>query len=312
VDLSVIIPTFDRAKVLGLTLEAFLRLDTKDITWELLVVDNNSTDGTADVVRSAVGRLPIRCLIEPEQGKNRALNQALKVATGDILVFADDDITPESNWLQEIRAACGRWPNHDVFGGQILPLFPANAPQYLQYSDYSAYVYARHAPNQPEGTYVGDETPGGPNCWLRRRLILEGWRYDVGIGPKGCGRISGSELELFTRLKAAGHQPVYVPAARVEHRIQRYQTTVAYLLKRSFASGRGIIRIFGLPKAVPRILGIPRYMYRQFLSHAARACCRLIVLNLKQAFEELMHCSVVLGSIHESRASLTHLTRVRG
>src|SRR6516162_6236323 len=101
-DISIVIPTHNRARVLEETLRGFESLDSKGIPWELLVVDNRSSDGTKLVVSAHAGRLPLTYLYEPELGKNHALNRALRQPLGDVVVFADDDITPDVEWLQAI------------------------------------------------------------------------------------------------------------------------------------------------------------------------------------------------------------------
>ena len=93
VSVSVIVCTYNRCGTLAATLEsaAALRIPA-GVSWELLVVDNNSTDGTREVVLGFAGRLPVRYLYEPRQGKTLALNRALAEAQGDLLLFTDDDV----------------------------------------------------------------------------------------------------------------------------------------------------------------------------------------------------------------------------
>jgi glycosyltransferase involved in cell wall biosynthesis len=301
VDLTLIIATYNRALWLSQTLNDFLQLDTGGLSWELILVDNCSTDDTEAVTSRYGGRLPLRYLFGPIPGKNHALNLALERARGDVVVFADDDISPDPCWLKEILAACDRWPDCSVFGGRVIPVFPPGTPRFLRESDFSDYVFAIHDLPQQEGSYPPEGTPVGPNCWVRRQLFDAGWRYDPTIGPNGRGRISGSELEFFTRLRAAGFGFVYVPAALVHHRIQPYQTTIRYLLKRSYASGRGFMRIEGPPPGAKKWLGVPRYLFRQLLGSIARALVNGVLLQRKTAFEDLMHASLFLGCIHEAR-----------
>jgi glycosyltransferase involved in cell wall biosynthesis len=302
-DVSVILTTYDRAVELDTTLQGFAALETEGLKWELIVVDNTSSDATRAVCRAHAGRLPLRYLFEPVQGKNQAVNTGIEHARGAVVVFCDDDITPDPHWLKEILAACARWPECQVFGGRVLPVFPANTPGYLARSDYSGYVYAIHDLAGGEQPYPDGYSPVGPNCWVRRRLLDEGWRFDAGIGPKGRGRVSGSELEFFTRLRNHGIGMVYAPSALVRHRVQPYQTTRGYLLKRAYASGRGVIRIFGFPATARLLFGAPRYLYRQLAEWALRATGNALALRFPASLECLMHAANYLGSIHEARAS---------
>ena len=279
--ISVIIATYNRANWLRTTLERMTLLEQDGLDWELVVADNNSSDNTRAVVDGFCDRLPLWYLFEPRQGKNFAVNTAIEKAEGEILVFTDDDVAPFPTWLKEIKASCDRWPGHYVFGGRVQPEFPPGTPKYVQNSSFSDMVYAVMDLPQCEGPFPTGATPNGPNCWVRRGLFDAGWRYNPRIGPKGQGRISGSELEFFVRLGAAGYHPVYVPSASVFHRVQPHQTTFFYLLKRSWASGRGTIRIYGYRGDCPKWFRVPRYLFRLLLDSAMMACFRFRTLGLQ-------------------------------
>jgi len=299
--ISVIIPTYNRAPILEKTLESLLRVEDDGLPWELLVVDNNSSDRTAAVVARYRDRLPVRYLFEERQGKNAALNTALARAQGDLLVFTDDDVDPDPCWLRAIRRSSTDWPEAQLFGGRIVPCFPEGTPEWVTDASFSSFVFAIHLPNQLEGYYLDGVTPGGPNCWIRRKVIESGNLYDAEIGPKGRGRISGSELEFFTRLGRNGIHPVHVPSAVVHHRIQEYQTTVHYLLKRSFASGRGFVYINGSLDG-PRLAGVPRYIFRHLAEYLLKGLWRYLRGDGKRGFEALMALSHRLGCIKEYRS----------
>jgi glycosyltransferase involved in cell wall biosynthesis len=301
-DLSVIIATYNRARSVAETLAALLHLDLAGNSWELIVVDNRSSDETRSILEQFSRRLPLRHLYERVQGKNHALNRALGVARGQLLVFADDDVSPEPDWLREVAAASRRWPHHEVFGGRVTPRFPPTTPPHVRSASFAEYVFAIHDPILNEGPYPSAGSPVGPNCWVRRRVFERGVRFDPGIGPRGRNRVSGSELELFTRLRTDGVEPIYVPSACVYHRIQLHQTKVPYLLRRSYASGRGSVRIFGFPEHAKRLHGAPRYLYRQAMEAAATCAGHALCIDRKGALEQLLHCAQFLGCIREARS----------
>src|SRR6476620_3461967 len=131
-DVSVLFTTHNRGHCVGRTLDAFATLQTPPgLTWELLVVDNGSTDATPRVLRSYVSRLPLRPIEEPQPGKSRALNRALSLARGAILVFTDDDVVPVPTWLSAMAAGVARWPEAHIFPARIVPLFPPGPPDSL-------------------------------------------------------------------------------------------------------------------------------------------------------------------------------------
>lgn len=310
---SVLIPTYNRAEILTTTLQAFTNVDSEGIAWELIVIDNNSRDTTREVVLSFEGHLPIRYLFEPRQGKNWALNSAIEQTKNGLLVFADDDITPCRDWLREIVASVDRWPEHVLFGGRIEPCFPPSTPAFVRQSDFSGYVYAGLDFGPHECVFPEKSTPNGANCWIRRCIFDRGVRYNTSIGPNGRGRISGSELELFTRLRRDGAIPVYIPGASVVHRIEPYQTTLWYLLRRAYASGRGWVRIHGARDSECKtIFRAPRYYYREAAETAIKALIHLCAGKPQRSFEQLMHAAQFLGCIRESTVQRRGMRRPRG
>jgi glycosyltransferase involved in cell wall biosynthesis len=128
---SVLLATRNRAGLLRATLAHLARQVTDGLRWEVVVVDNGSEDGTAAVLAEARATLPLVVVSEPRAGKNRALNRALPLARGALLVFTDDDVEPEPRWLAEHVGAARRWPSHAVFGGPIAPRMPPTAPPWL-------------------------------------------------------------------------------------------------------------------------------------------------------------------------------------
>jgi glycosyltransferase involved in cell wall biosynthesis len=128
---SVIIPTYNRAEELRKTLENLSKLSVTQ-EWEVIVVDNNSTDETRDVVAEISKKFPVdlRYLFEGEQGKPAALNSGMAIARGDVIAFTDDDHRFEPDWLHQAAIGLERF-GCDYVGGKILPLFQASSPQWL-------------------------------------------------------------------------------------------------------------------------------------------------------------------------------------
>ena len=129
-DLTVLMPTFNRAEVLRTTLEAMCQVRRGELRVRFVVIDNASTDGTPELLRELAGRLPLTVLREPLAGKCNALNRALRDAPlGELVVFTDDDVTPDPSWFEAIVAISQRWPQHAVFGGRIVPGWPSGVKQ---------------------------------------------------------------------------------------------------------------------------------------------------------------------------------------
>ena len=118
--ISVLIATRNRGPELETQLRSFGTIEPPDGGWELLVIDNGSSDGTAPILQrvAAEGRLPLRALSEPRRGKSRALNLAVPAARGDLLAFTDDDAVVQPQWLRAFERAAARHPEAIGFAGR--------------------------------------------------------------------------------------------------------------------------------------------------------------------------------------------------
>ena len=144
--------------------------------------------------------------------------------------------------------------------------------------------------------------PVGPNCWFRRIIFDEGFRYDPTIGPDGSmanRKKSGSELEFFVRLTNAGEKIVYVPTAIVFHRIQEHQLTYSYLLRRAYAGGRGWAKIYNPWQDFRKIGGIPIFLFKKVTEETVSLF--LDFFRGKNHLEPLMQLFQYLGAIAEYR-----------
>ena len=238
VDVSVIFATRNRAEILQQTLEGLAAQVLDGISLEVVVVDNGSTDHTPRILRESAAKIPLKILSEERPGKNRALNTALSYACGDLLVFTDDDVIPDPNWLRELQAAALRWPDDAVFGGVVIPRFPEQTPAWVQNPEIvpQAQMFSQYWFEQSEGPI--DQPPFGGNLAIRAEIFRH-YQYDEHIGPSGTNYAMGSETELLLRLKQDGYRFIYVPSARVDHVVRSEQTTMKWLLGRTYRYARG-------------------------------------------------------------------------
>ncbi len=242
-DISVIICTYNRAESLRRTLQSCRELLVPEgVTWELLIVDNNSTDHTQKVCEEFVYLLPLRCLFEPRQGKTFALNMAVEAAVGELLVFTDDDLAVDSNWLKGLWAAALRHPEISFFGGRVLPRWESPPPKWLA-ENLDWLLFNVHVDRGDKEEIVTDVVFPGANLAFRSSIFRAGIRFREEICPSGdehslWGNVRGEETEMERELLATKQKGMYVPNAVVHHYHQAYRCTEKYL--RLYYAGLGV------------------------------------------------------------------------
>mgnify|MGYP001823976594 CR=1 FL=1 len=237
---SIILATYCRDDLLSTTLQGLADMDVTDLDWEVLLVDNAGNDETARISESFSTRIPLKFLVETAPGKNNALNAALHHASGDLIIFTDDDVVPDPGWAKALIDAASRWRGAAMFGGRILPKFPDG----MSSPPIDDPVFKRIAYVISDGDFEEGECPAGkiwgPNMMVRRQVFDEGLRFDTNIGPSGNSYVMGSETEFLQRASNAGHIAVYIPSAVVHHQIRPEQLTPSWLYGRAFRVGRGL------------------------------------------------------------------------
>ena len=235
IDVTIAICTYNRAGSLADTLEHLCRQqDVSTPAWELLLIDNNCTDHTKQVAARFKAHLPLRYLVETNQGLSHGRNRALREARGDLLIYTDDDVRPVPRWLSAYAEACHRYPDAEYFGGRILPWWPEGKPGWVRDINMPllAGLFGTYDLGEHNHWYApGEMHPFGANFALRRSLFerLEPFRIDLGVVGSVPGR--GEEAEYFGRVQAAGIRGVYVPEATVLHRVDPGHLTLCYLYR---------------------------------------------------------------------------------
>lgn len=239
--LSIVFSTYNRNDILTKTLQGMGDMDTTGLDWEIILVDNAGNVETARVAEYFSASLPLTFLIEKKPGKNNALNSALEHVSGELLIFTDDDVVPDPAWAKSMVAAADRWPDSDLFGGRILPLYPEGmtAPT-VNDRDFLSVAYVIADWPLPEGKQFPATRTWGPNMMVRRRVFDQGLRFNPDIGPSGSNYVMGSESDFLKRARAAGFEEIYVPSSLVYHQIRPEQMTHEWLYGRAFRLGRMI------------------------------------------------------------------------
>jgi len=235
---SIIICTHNRADLLRQTLPEVCRQQCAGAQFEVVVIDNASTDRTRQVVEEVRETLqfPIKYYLEPQLGLSSARNAGVEQAAGDILIFTDDDAIPQPGWLENIIKP---FADQSVVatGGDVEPVWPEGAPPvwlhpYLQ--DYLGIIRFYLA----AGTELSyPRFPFGVNIAFRKSAVREAGGFSASLGRSGNSLLSGEETELCIRLANAGRKIVYAPGAVVRHIMAQGRISKAWFRKRSDIQG---------------------------------------------------------------------------
>jgi glycosyltransferase involved in cell wall biosynthesis len=264
--ISVVICTWNRSQLLRPTLEQMTLLDIPAGTeWELIVVNNNCSDDTDAVVASFKDRLPLVRLFEATPGKSHAANLAVQEANGEYILWTDDDVLVDPNWVKGYLAAFTQWPEASIFAGAIDPWFEGVPPAWLERvfaQVANAYAALDHG---PLGFEMTSETyPYGANMALKRSAHLME-PYDTRLGPRPNSGIRGEELMMARRLLARGETGRWVPEARVRHFIPIERQTLAYLRQYFLGSGEVLGMVGPTDGTARRALGRPLWLWKEAL-----------------------------------------------
>jgi glycosyltransferase involved in cell wall biosynthesis len=300
--ITVILCTRNRGQSLARALESAAALELPDAhQWEVLVVDNNSSDQTRGVVEGFCHRYPLRFryLFEPQQGKSHALNSGIREAGGDILAFLDDDTTVEPTWLLNLTASLhnGDWAGA---GGRTLPQGRFSPPRWLSLKDRYALGPLAIFDRGPDALEL-KETPFGNNMAYRREVFEKygGFRTDLGPRPAVRDPQKSEDSEFGQRLLAAGERLRYEPSAVAYHEVPESRLQKKYFLDWWFDKARADVWAYGTPVRTRwRVAGIPLVLFRRL---AVWTLGWLVALRPSRRFFCRLKVWLVAGQITESR-----------
>lgn len=250
IDISVIIATHNRSLILKETLRHMAGLDRSKLNVEFVVVDNNSSDATRSVVEEYSAGMPLRYLFEARAGQNSARNRGLSDAPlGRIVAFTDDDVLPCTNWFQDMASAARRWPDYDIFGGRIHPIWPSqDRPKWTDIRLVQELGYAYHEYSSKETPYRTGDFPSSGNMWMRRKVFEGGAKFDESMAWHPGNRIMATETMFLMNAARNGHLIMHCPKAIMGHRIEQSQISLSYILRRAYSWGRGMAHLRGICK----------------------------------------------------------------
>jgi glucosyl-dolichyl phosphate glucuronosyltransferase len=262
--ITVILCTYNRSQSLANTLESVAHSTVPESAeWEVLVVDNNSSDQTRTVVGEFCHRYPsrFRYLFEPLPGKSNALNSGIREARGDILVFTDDDVTVDPMWLQNLTAALHNreWAGT---GGRTLPERNFFRPRWLSVEERTLAMLGMFD-RGPEAIVLTEPLLGN-NMAYQKEMFEKHGGFRTDLGPQPDSQFQNEDTEFGLRLLAAGEQLRYEPSAVIYHSVPASRIQKGYFLSWWFDKGRADIRVSGFELQTKwYVAGIPLVLFRR-------------------------------------------------
>src|SRR6056297_584423 len=244
-NITFIICTYNRAAYLDDTLRSLMQQSVKNVVIELLVVNNNSTDHTDEVVdkyrqQTDSNAFRISYFVEQEQGLSFARNRGFREASSENVVFVDDDIRADQHFIENWINFFENYPNYNAAGGKILVQFDDHKPKWA--SHFLLSLFGHHNLGKKIREYPGNKYPFGGNMGFRKSIFQEAGLFDPDLGRKGDQLTANEEKDLFNRIKSLGEPILYLPNALLYHRIGPERATKDYIRKQAEGMGKSVAK----------------------------------------------------------------------
>jgi glucosyl-dolichyl phosphate glucuronosyltransferase len=256
---TLIVCTYNRCESLDRALNSIAALQMpQSVVWEVLVIDNNSKDGTRSVIESFCRQNPtrFRYLLEQKQGLSHARNAGIREARGQILAFTDDDVIVEPTWLENLTATLQRGECAGA-GGRVLPDQSFSCPNWMSPQERYGLGPLSIFDLGLEGAALS-EPPFGASMAFRKDIFEKYGGFRTDLGRSGGSLMSNEDTEFGSRLLAAGERLRYEPSAILYHCIPQDRIKKEYFLQWWFNKARSDLRQAGDSNGAGwRIAGVP-------------------------------------------------------
>ncbi|HVS88077.1 MAG TPA: glycosyltransferase [Candidatus Acidoferrum sp.] len=316
-DITVVLCTYNRCQMLAHALDSVAASRVPiSVEWEVLVVDNNSSDQTHAVVEDFCRRYPgrFRYLKEPQQGLCYARNAGVREARGSVLAFMDDDVTVDPTWVWNLTSGLlgSEWAGA---GGRIFPLWTCSIPNWLSTEGLHALAPFVAFDLGPEAGPL-TQPPFGANMAFQKKMFEKFGGFRTDLDRCGSSMLGNGDTEFGRRLLTRGERLRYEPSAVVNHPVTKNRAQKKYVLAWEFGKGRGDIRELGVMSGTKWFAsGIPLYLLRRIavwmmrwmitITPSRRFSCKRSVWGLAGAivecYEQSHHANKPGGSSVEVR-----------
>ncbi len=238
--LSVIVATYNRSASLLRTLDSLAGMTLDSGLWEAVIVDNNSTDDTAEAFARWQQAYPsarnIRMMSEARQGLSHARNRGIGESRGEVIAIIDDDETVGPGFAEDYLSFFDSYPDAAAAGGKMIPVYKGERPVWLsRFTEVpvaSAIDLGDRVKPFPRG-----RNPFGGNMAFRRGTLETAGAFDPALGRTGTSLLAGEEKELFERIRRGGGTVYWVPGPAISHHIPAERLTCDYFRRVTYMGG---------------------------------------------------------------------------
>lgn len=234
---SIVVCTHNRARHLVEALRSLFGQGETHATFEILLVDNRSSDETPLFGRELAEKGLVRSIAEPQLGLCHARNTGWKAARGRYVAYFDDDALAEEGWIDAVVEAFDRHPEPGVVGGRVLPIWEAQRPAWLS----DAIARSLTIVDWPGGAHVIPDVRVewlvGANMAIRRDVLEEAGGFDPRLDRIGGNMLSGGDVHLQRAAIERGHACFYFPGMAIRHLAPRSRLRQQWFENRYYWQG---------------------------------------------------------------------------
>ncbi|WP_165025787.1 glycosyltransferase [Dysgonomonas sp. ZJ279] len=237
---SIVICTYNREKYIGASLDSVCRQTFANDNFEIIVIDNNSPDKTADICRAYIeqySQVQLRYILETEQGISFARNRGIKEAKGEFIVFIDDDETIDNFYLEKLDSYLTQYPDARLCATSVVPVYETEKPKWL--SHYTMRLITGYYNKGSEvKTLGGKDYPGTGHAIIKKELFTLFGDFNTQLGRKGSSLLGAEDKDMFLRLIENNIDCYYFPDIPIYHHIPDSKLTNYFFHRLTYSIGK--------------------------------------------------------------------------